>query len=203
MLAITLANLLFTPAIGEQIVDPATRFAGANTSDILQHLLTVLTGYVWVLSAAGDRWSHERVWCWRGFALLTAVAMVVTYVISDGWRTAAEEYELQDPASLVHGWLVAIYIVATFALICGYSIAALREPGVDLRTSQYLLVLLGGVGVVVGATSAVLLAADPAWLAQHYHRIAETGAISGLLILAVVGLYGLTAKWSRRNDPRS
>lgn len=201
MLATVATNILCIPEV-ERIVDPATGFMGANTSDITRHLLTVLAGHAWVAAVKIRQWSRRGLRFWHGTSITAAATLVLTYLLSPAFRAPSEVFALSDPSSLVHDWTLLTYTGLMCALLMSTAAVECTEPGVDLRRFAIAMVAFGSLGLAVTLTSAALLAAKPVWLATHYHAITEAGAIPRLVILAAAAVPGLIAAWKRRDDPR-
>lgn len=203
MLAVLLATTLWFPQIGEEIIDPATRFAGANLSDALQHTLTVVACYAWVASTVTADCPRRGLWYWRGATLATITAMIATYLASDRFATPGEEFSAHDPASRAHNWLWTVYMLISFLMLLRAALAQPPSGGVDYRVSRYLVMFVAAVGITAGAATTALLATHPHWLADHYRTLAGWCVIPAMIALGGAGIPGLIQAWQARDDPRS
>lgn len=200
MLVAAAGALLFLPEIGEQTVDPATRFAGANLSNLATQIATVVACYFLVTGAHPSGWTPARHRYWGAYCLASGGTMLASYLLGDKFDTPADQFGLWDSWSRVGYWSLALMILVSFAALAGIALANLS--GVDLRLAMALTLLLGVVGVAVGATIAVRLAMDPDWLHAHYRDLITCGATPALIALALSGMPGLVMHWKHREDPR-
>lgn len=202
MLTAAVIGALFVPSIGQQTIDPATQFAGGNTTEIARDLLTVGASYQWVAAAVTPECDHRRLWGWRAVAIAFATALLLTYIFSPAFHPPNNQFEVAGTVSMTHDWVLAIFLLLAGTLIV-HAAAASRAPGVDLPLTlamhAVLGVALGGMGITMGA----LLVTNPAWLAAHFDALTQNFAAPGLFALAFTSLPGLVEAWKHRDDPRS
>ncbi len=200
MLTAAVIGALFVPSIDEH-VDAATHFAGANTTEIVRDLLTVVASYQWVAAAADPDPDHRKLWVWRIFTTAFASALLITYMVSPQFHPPSAEFAVQGPVNMTHDWLLAAYLIVAGTLIL-YAAAASPAPGVDLPFALAMHALLGIALGGMGITMGVLLVANPAWLAANFDALTQNYAAPGLLALAIASIPGLIEAWKHRDDPR-
>ncbi|MFI6368891.1 hypothetical protein ACIBG0_39970 [Nocardia sp. NPDC050630] len=203
MLAIATASTLFVPWIGERLIDRHITAAGANISDVAQHLIMLYGCYQFGAMTFEDR-PREAVYLryWRGVAAGIAVAMIATYRLGNAYDTPAEEFELGGPVNLAHNWLIVVTIVATFALVTAAALRDIYAAGTRLRLSMFAMLALGVVGLGCSIVTGALLAIRPTYIQAEYNDFATVWTIPALAALAVAGVPGFVSAWSRRDDPR-
>jgi hypothetical protein len=202
MLILTAVALLFTPRIGNQTVDPAMDFIGENISNLLMHLLVIWFCCWIVIALHGRDWSPRRLWYWRALCLTGAAIVLITYWPSDQFRVEADEFALGDIGSSIQYWVVSLTIAIAFAIVAITAAANLFHHGPDTTITMACTLPFGIAGFIVGATTLVLLAVNPAWLHENYRNFADRAATVGLVCLALSGVPGLVGAWTRRLNPR-
>lgn len=203
MLAVLAASVLFSQCVGEQTVDPATRFMGANTSNILIQLLVVAGCHELVAGMDSRYWTPRRRRAWLVFATTAGTIALASYTVSDRLHQPADQLTLSDPASLVGYWTFGIMLVATFALMAAIAVENLAKPGVDLHYSMVLALATALAGVITGGIVIGCLATNPEWLHENYREVATHASHWGLSALAIGGAFRPVEIWLRRDDPRS
>jgi hypothetical protein len=201
MLIMGTVGLLFKPSVGNQTVDPAMGFVGANISNLLMHLLTIWYCCRIVVTLNRD-WPPRTLYCWRALCLVAATMTLVAYPFSDQFRIEADEFELGDTGSLLQYWVVTLIIVAAFAIVAITAVVNISRCGPDLTITMGFILLFGLAGSSMGTATLTLLVVDPGWLHQNYRGYATPSATIGLILLAASGVPGLIEAWLRRNNPR-
>lgn len=200
MLAMAIASTLFLPFVGERIIDPRN-LLGANLSDLGQHLFALLGCYE--LSAAaiecarGERWPIRYL---RLAAVIFAAGLILTYWLGDEWTTPSDEFQLSDPWSLAHDWIVLTSLLASFVIVLLVSLETMILG--PQRLTMILMYCLATIAIGRSGTIAVLLVVAPDWVRSQYHEWVMNWSVVGHSVLAIVGIAGLRDAWVRRQEPR-
>lgn len=202
MFTIAGAGLLFLEQVGEETVDPALHFAGANTSNLLVQLLTIIGLHLIVTGLADNGAARYRLRHWKWFTIAATTTVTVSYLAGDRLHTSADLFALADTWSLVGYWAFAVALAAMFAIAAVVATSRLREPGIDLRLAMLLILLMSMVGAAVGVAVAWRLATDPGWLRTNYRTLAAKAMTPAYLALAASGTPSLWRAWKRRHDPQ-
>lgn len=199
MLLGTAASALLIPWVAERA--DATGWIGANTSWLLQHLLTVLALHAATRATHLNQWPPRRWWWWRGYTVLTLITLLVTYVMSVGFHTRVPDFGVHRVPTITHDLIWVTYIAASVVVLLATAADGVRRRGgIDQRV--FVALVAGyGLGVLVAdAATAALLIAYPAWLATHFHRIEVDSDIPVLTLLSAAGTVGMVSTWRRRHS---
>lgn len=199
MFAIATAALLYLPCIGERHIDPRN-LLGANTSDFLQHLLTVAGCYA-LAAAAIDNSGYRWLWLWRGFVIAVVTALVATYFAGPGFRHPGEEFGLMGPVGYAHAATLVGCMLVTFTIITVTAPAAFGDTGFHEHISLLAVFAVGVLGLGCNLLVGTLMLVDPDFVVANYTQLAASWTIPALIALAIAGLLGLAGAWGRRHDP--
>lgn len=191
MLMGTAASALLIPFIAART--DATGWIGANTSWLLQHLLTILGFHAGIRSAHLQRWTGRRWWWWRGYTVSTLITLMITYMSSTGYRTRVPDFGVHHPPMIIHDLVWVTYIAASVAVMLSTVTRAVRMRGMDLRAFAALLTLYAVLVLGADATTAALLITCPDWLARNFYHLEVDIDMPVLLCMSAAGVFGIVA----------